>query len=119
MNLHRQLDDPFLARIGRTYTLEAYARYGPSRMVDFALPYLSAATASIPLPPIGTLGINPAQMLALPPFIIPQPAGVGSISFQLPNWPALVGSSIYAQAVLVPFPLNPRLSNVTADVIIR
>ena len=119
LNLLRQLDAPFLLHIGQTYTLDAYARYGPPGAVDLAMPFLSPATASIPLPPIGTIGIDPTQAIALPPFLIPQPAGVGSVSIAVPNAPGLVGISIYCQALLVPYPYQAKLTNVTADVIIR
>ncbi len=108
-----------LLRIGRPYTLEAYARYGPPSAVDIALPFLSRGRASILLPPFGTFGLDPTQMLALPPLIIPRPAGVGAVSFAVPNVPGLAGISIYAQALLLPHPFQARLTNVTADVIIR
>ena len=60
-------------------------------------------------------------MAALSPFIIPQPAGVGSVSFTVPNVPSFVGTPVYAQALLVPLPFQAqaRLTNVTADVIIE
>ena len=121
LNLLRQLDAPFLLHTGHTYTLEAYARYGPPSVTDVALPFLSTGTASIPLPPLGTFGLDPTQMAALPPFIIRQPAGVGAVSFTVPNWPSLVGISLYAQALLVPLPFQAqaRLTNVTADLIIQ
>ena len=57
--------------------------------------------------------------MALPPVIIPQPAGVASIRIDIPNLASLVGSSVYAQALVVPYPLPPRLTNVTADVLIE
>ena len=118
-NLQRQIDAPQAPRIGQTYSLDAYARYGQPSLVDIAVPYLSLATASIPLPPFGTLGIDPTQMLALPPILIPQPAGVGSVSVAVPNDPGLIGLPIYMQALLVPYPLPARLSNVVSDVVVR
>ncbi len=87
--------------------------------MDVALPFISLATAQIPLPPLGTLGLDPTRMLALPTFVIPQPAGVGSVSVAGPNNPGLVGASIYAQALLLPYPFQARLTNVTADVVIQ
>ena len=119
LNLLRQLDAAFLARVGFSYQLDVYTRFGPPSLVDVALPFLSTATASLAVPPFGTFGISPTQMLALPPFLIPQPAGVGSVSFAVPNVPGLVGTSFYAQALLVPYPFQARLTNVTADVIIQ
>jgi hypothetical protein len=119
LDLLRQLDAPSPPRIGQTYTLDAYARYGPPRLVDVAVPFLSPATASIPLPPLGTVGIDPTRWLALPPFIIPQPAGVGSVDVAVPNVPALAGNPVYGQALLAHHPVQTRLTNVTADVLIQ
>ena len=117
LNLLRQLDAPFPLQTGQTYTLDAYARYGPPSTMDVALPFLATAPASIPLPPFGTLGLNPTQMVSLRPILIPQPAGVGSLSFFVPNVPRFVGISIYTQALVVPLPFQGRLTNATADVI--
>ncbi len=119
VNLLRQLDAPFLLRVGHSYRLDAYARYGPASLVDVALPFVSCATARIPLPPLGTVGLDPSCTVALPAFVIPQPAGVASVSVVVPNNPSLVGVAIYAQALLVQFPVQNRLTNVTADVILR
>ena len=121
LNLLRQLDAPFPLRIGQTYTLAAYARYGPKSEIDVALLFLSGATAQVPLPPFGTIGLDPTQLLTVPPFPIPQPAGVGSVSFTVPNVEIFVGTFVYAQALLVPlaFPAQARLTNVTADEIVQ
>ena len=45
-----------------TYTLDAYLGYGPSSTGDVALPFLWLAPASLPLPPLGTIGIDPSQV---------------------------------------------------------
>jgi hypothetical protein len=58
-------------------------------------------------------------MLALPPFIVPQPAGVGSVVLDVPNAPSLAGISLFGQALLVQQPVQARLTNVTGDVILR
>ena len=96
---------------------DAYARYGPFRLVDLAVPFLSVARASIPLPPYGTFGLDPTLMAALPPFVIPQPAGVASVSLTVPNDASLVGAPIFGQALLIQYPASTRLTTVTADVI--
>ena len=75
------------------------------------------APASLSLPPFGTLGIDPTLALALTPIQIPQPAGVGSISITVPSQSGLIGIPIFAQTLLVPYPFQPRLSNVVRDVI--
>ena len=90
-------------------------------MVNFAFPFVSTARAHIPLPPFGTFGLDPTQMVALPAFVIPQPAGMNSVSVVLPNVPSLAGITLYAQAlmVVVQYPALWRLTNVTADQIVR
>jgi hypothetical protein len=35
----------------------------------------------------GTIGIDPTRMIALPPFLVPQPAGIGSLTIPVPNQP--------------------------------
>ncbi len=88
-------------------------------MVDVALPAVSCARARIALPPLGTLGLDPSCTVPLPAFVIPQPAGVGSVSVVVPNNPSLVGIVIYAQALLFQNLVPYRLTNVTKDVILR
>lgn len=118
-NLLRQLDAPFVLHVGHTYQLDVYSRYGPATQLEMAFPYFSTATAHIPLPPFGTIGIDPNQMIALPPFVVPQPAGKGSLQFPVPNVPALAGITIYSQALLQQYPGQLRLTNVVGDVILR
>ena len=112
-NLLRQLHAPGLPTIGQNYTLDVYARHGAPHLFDVALPYVSQAPASIALEPFGTIGIDLTQAVALPPTLIMQPSGVASITIAIPNNPALVGQDLHAQALLVPYPLPPRLTNVT------
>ena len=119
LNLLRQLATPFLVIPGREYRLDAYARYGVPRAVDTVFPFVSPATAHIPLPPLGILRLDPTLMIALPVFVIPQPAGMNSVSVVLPNDPNLVGVTLYAQALLMQFPALSRLTNLTADLILR
>ena len=69
----------------------------------------------MPLPPFGTIGIDLSRAAGLPPFFIPQPTGVGSVSFTVPNQPRLIGVPVYAQALLLPFGGPWRLTNVTAN----
>ena len=116
-NLQRQLHAPVEPQIGQTYTFDIYARYGPPRNADLALPYVSTAPASIPVAPFGVLGIDPVQAVPLPWVVIPQPAGIASASVFVPNDPALIGLSAHSQALLLQPPLQTRLTNVTVDVI--
>ena len=70
------------------------------------------------VPPYGTFGLDPFQMVPLPVVPIPQPAGVGSVSFPVPDDRSLLGATVYAQSLLIQFP-SAHLTNVTADVVLR
>ncbi len=118
-NLLRQLDAPSMLRAGRTYHLDFYSRYGPATQIEIALPFFSTNTAHIPLPPFGTLGIDPNRMVALPPVLVPQPEGIGSLAIPVPNLPALAGITIYTQALLQQHPVQLRLTNVVGDIVLR
>tara|TARA_R110002072_G_scaffold107517_1_gene233857 strand:+ start:3459 stop:5030 length:1572 start_codon:yes stop_codon:yes gene_type:complete len=116
-NLLRHLDAPATPVIGQSYQLDVYARYGAPRLFDVAIPYVSFASASLAVPSLGTVGIDLAQAAPLPPLLIPQPAGVASTSLAIPNNPVFVGVQLYVQALHVPYPLAPRLSNTTRAVV--
>jgi hypothetical protein len=116
LNLLRQLDAPYPAQLGKHYVLAAYARYGRAANGDLAYPLLAPATANIPLPPFGTLLLEPSSMVALPPLAIPQPAGSSFLVFVVPNLPSLVDATIYAQALLIQQPMAFH-TNLTASVI--
>ena len=116
LNLQRQLDAPLAPQIGQPYGLDAYMRYGTSNVANFAVTYLSTAPDSIATA-FGTIGLDLAQAVPFPTMIVPQPTGVGSVGFTVPNTPSLVGQAIYSQAMLVAYPYDLRLSNVVADVI--
>lgn len=118
-NLLRQLDAPQLALSGESYEIRAYARGGTPSLVHIAIPYIASAAADIALPPLGTLGIDPSTMIALPPFVIGHQNGVGSLRIDLPHVPSLAGTPLRTQAVVLRWPGNARLSNVTVDVFRR
>lgn len=113
LNLQRQLHAPSTPQIGQPYSLDAYMRYGTSTAANLAAVYLSTASASV-MTLFGPIGIDPAFAVPFPTLIVPQPAGVGSVVFTVPN---LVGQVIYSQAMLVAYPNDLRLSNVVRDVI--
>ncbi|MEM7199228.1 MAG: VCBS repeat-containing protein [Planctomycetota bacterium] len=115
-NLSRQLHTPFPLRSGRSFALDAYAR-GGSSSTDAALPFLALAQASIPVPALGTFGLDPTQLAALVPILIPQPAGVGTLTIDIPDVPSLIGTPLFGQALLSRDGAL-RLTNVSADVVI-
>ncbi len=115
VNLLHHIHAPTVLHVGRIYRLDAYARYGQATA---ALPYFSLATATIPIPPVGTIGIDPAQAIQLPPFPISSGSGVGTLSLPIPLVPALAGIPIYTQAILQNG-THLRLTNVVGDVVLR
>jgi predicted nucleotidyltransferase len=119
LNLRRQLDAPYVLHVGRNYQLDVYSRYGPATTTELAFPFLSTGTANIPLPPRGTIGIDVSRMIALPPFLVPQPAGIGSLTIPIPNLPALAGLAFYTQVLLDQQPVQARLTNVVRDIMLR
>jgi len=117
-NLLRQLHAPIALRPGTTWQLDVYARNGLPRLVDLALPFAAFGTASIPLGPLGTLGLDPTSLVALPILPVPQPAGIASLPIPIPNLPGLVGVELYAQTLLLQHPTQERLTNVLRGVVV-
>jgi hypothetical protein len=117
LNLHRQLDAPYLARPGRVYPLDLYSQPGYGVATHWALPFVAPSAARIPLPPFGVLGLAPARLVMLPLVTIPPQSGKGTLLLPIPNDPSLVGGSLFFQAIIVssPDPLDVRLTNVAAD----
>lgn len=118
-NLLREVELPLPLVAGRDLVLDVYARYGPLRQSDVALPWLATAAARVPVPGLGVLGIDLAQAVALPPLPIPQPLGRASLVLPIPNQPALVGLELHTQAVLLQLPLQVVLTNATSASIER
>lgn len=115
-NLRWQIDAPSAPRLGAPFRLDVYAAGGTAPVVETVLPFLSAATSSVPTP-FGRLGIDLGRSVALAPFVIHSGSGFGSVTIDVPRDPLLAGSAVYAQALVVPFPGTARLSNVAVDVI--
>jgi len=119
INLQRQLDAPYLLCPGHPYTLEAYSRHGTPGASEFAFVYLSTARLPTPVivPAIGTRFIDPMAPLSF--VSIPQANGVGTTTWNVPNNLAFNGVEILAQALIVQGGVDFRLSNATADLILR
>ena len=80
-------------RIGTTETLQVAARPGQG----FALA-LSDTKAAIPLPPFGTLGLDPRRMWVFAQGIV-GPTSVFRLPLRIPNDPGLVGRTEFFQAL--------------------
>ncbi|MGB3966281.1 MAG: VCBS repeat-containing protein [Planctomycetota bacterium] len=117
LNLHRQLHTPTLLRIGQPFPIDAYARNTPPGSLTLVVPYLSTTRISIPLPPLGTLGIVPEAPLGVA--TISPATGVASFSWNVPNLPAFIGLDVFAQALAHSSSGQDRLTNVTTDVLIQ
>lgn len=118
-NLRRQLEAPRLARSGQGYGLRVLARGDSASPLDVAVAFLSSAAADLALPGIGILGIDPLAAIALPPVVIPRPARSVAMTVDLPQVPALAGTPLRAQAVILRGPGEVPLTNVTYDVFLR
>ncbi|MEM7201659.1 MAG: VCBS repeat-containing protein [Planctomycetota bacterium] len=116
-NLTRHLDAPLQARIGRTFLIELHARDTNPTHVDLGAIFISTGRAGLELP-WGTFGLDPTQLVVLPPISIPKSTGVGSAAFVMPNEPSLVGVRIFSQALLVLGPMRALLTNVTGSTIL-
>ena len=117
-NLLRQADAPAaMLRPGFTYQLLFYARYGAASAADTVLPLLAAAPGSFPLPPFGTLLLDPTSLVALPGLPFVPSTGVASLKLSVPNLPGLAGATIHAQGLIVQA-TGARFTNATASPIL-
>ncbi|MCI0633515.1 MAG: FG-GAP-like repeat-containing protein, partial [Actinobacteria bacterium] len=107
-NLTRQLAWRGIPRIGKPLALDL--RGPPSGTWLLAA---SLASANLPLPPFGTLRLDPTTL-----FLVASGAldsqGRASLSFLVPSSPALVGVSVYWQAGVAPPALLTNLEITTA-----
>jgi hypothetical protein len=93
-NFSRQLTWRAIPRVGKLLTLDLY---GPTWGAWFLA--FSTGTANVPVPPLGTLRLDPANIHQAFASLL-DGAGRASIAFPVPANPALVGASVYWQAVI-------------------
>jgi hypothetical protein len=94
-NLQRQVHAPSPPKLGNPWTLDLWAVPGP-RLV---LPWLAGGTARIPVPGLGTFGLDPATLVQLRVESLLQ-GGKVSLVFPVPSDNALVGLGIAAQSLV-------------------
>ncbi|MCI0587083.1 MAG: VCBS repeat-containing protein [Planctomycetes bacterium] len=94
-NLSRQLTRGAVPRVGKPLALDLY---GP----PFGSWFLGASpgTGNLPLPPLGTLRLDPAVLIFLLGGLL-DGQGRAAATFPVPAIPALVGGTIYWQALVV------------------
>ncbi len=82
-----------------------------ARPQDFVVPVLAGGHVATDLGSLGTLGLDPASLVALP--AVPMTAWSHTLSIPVPTTPWLIGRRIWAQAAVVSAsqPLAPRLTN--------
>ncbi|MGH7152004.1 MAG: FG-GAP repeat domain-containing protein, partial [Planctomycetota bacterium] len=106
-NLTRQLTRRALPRLGKPLTLDLY---GPTWGAWFLA--ASPGTGNLPLPPLGTLRLDPTVLIFLLGGLL-DAQGRAAPTFPVPATPALVGGTIYWQALVV----GPaKLSNLEATI---
>ena len=62
-NLRRHVHAPRLLQRRSDYRLEIYARHGPHAAAHIALPFVATGSASLPIPGIGCVGLDPTTIL--------------------------------------------------------
>ncbi len=110
-NTLRQVDAVFAPRMGNPYDLDIYGPRGASAVL-----LLSPLSKKTPMPPFGTLGVDPAFLLAFYAGSIPS-SGKRTLSFPVPRDSALAGVRLFFQSLIVgPGPLTAsRFTNLFAD----
>jgi len=106
-NLARQVAWSGIPRAGKPLTLDVGGPANGTWMLAASL-----ATASIPIPPFGTLRLSPATLFHVGSGTL-DPQGRGSVTFLVPSSPTLVGVSVYWQALVGPPPLLTNLEITT------
>ncbi len=109
--LQLQLTSDDDARIGLPYTLRAISRHGSAAQV---VPVVGARRASLTLPGLGVLGLDPnASLVALPGIVLSTPGGEGTLTLTIPDSAALLGVDLPIQALHVGQPTV--LTNLLVD----
>jgi hypothetical protein len=101
-NLTRQLAWRGLPRLGKRLDLDVHGPAGGPWLLGGAF-----GLVNVPVPPFGTLRLDPASLEVIASGAL-DPQGLGTLSVQLPVNPALVGLSVYLQALVG---ASPRLTN--------
>ena len=99
-NQHLQLQAAAAPRLGAGWVLHVRSRPGASTMPQLAAQFLGIAPTRLPLPPLGTLRVDPAMALLLPPALLPAPWGEATLTVPIPANAALQGVPLLAQCVV-------------------
>ncbi|MEO0478313.1 MAG: VCBS repeat-containing protein [Planctomycetota bacterium] len=117
LNRTVQLDAPFELRSGASFRFEFSARSGPQSLSDLVFAYLALESTRVDVGTLGTLQLA-GSTAPIAPILLPRPQSDGSIIFDVPAGAALVGAELFAQALVVSFPIGGRLTNAIRAVVI-
>ncbi|MCI0588008.1 MAG: FG-GAP-like repeat-containing protein, partial [Planctomycetes bacterium] len=93
-NLTRQVAWRGIPRVGKPLTLDVRGPAWGAWFLGFSL-----GTANVPIPPLGTLRLDPASIgFALAGLL--DARGRASVTYPVPGNPSLVGATVYWQAVV-------------------
>ena len=112
VNRRRQTTIPWLPRSPGNYLLSVSA---VAPLFRLAVPIVGTGELSTPLPPFGTLHIDPAQMLVLRPVYIPPSGNPIEISLHFPKIPNLAGLPWLAQTLVLEPTGTTRFTNAVVD----
>jgi hypothetical protein len=116
-NFHRQVSAATAPVINAGYTVDFLVRPGYGQGPYLVAPALAPSEAVLPLPGLGTLRLAPARLLFLGISVVPPQTGRVSISYSLPNDPALRGGEVHHQALVIESPVQMFLTGALRDVI--
>ncbi len=119
-NVHRQLSAPYVAIAGRDYVLRVHVEPGVLPGPAVAVPVLADGIAAHPLPPIGTLRLDPfGQLLVLRGVVVPALGPPAILTLPLPRTPLILGEVLHAQALVLRSTGPTRLTGLTTDPVTR
>ncbi len=97
--LRRQLHFGRLVRVGRDTLVDVHA-VGRTPGSDLAIPVLAAGPARLVVPGLGVVGVAPRSWVVGPAITLLRGADVGSWVLRVPTSPSLLGTTVYAQALV-------------------
>jgi hypothetical protein len=98
-------------RTGGSVAFDVYAKPGFAPGATLAVLLIASAEGRVPIPPAGTLGLDPATAFVFATLGIPSPGGRSTWRFAVPPDPLLAGAFVAVQALHVD-PLEARFTNV-------
>lgn len=111
-NFLRQVFAPTVPTHGNSYSVQFYARPGVTSTVGA---FVALGYGTLPAGPFGTMRLDPATLVTLA--VQNVAASPLTISWTLPNVPALAGTALHYQAFVIDPTDGPVLTNTIRDVV--